>query len=125
MCIRDRYLDGTELAGVAVYTELGRYITGPAGILISRVTHVKHGARDFAGVDASAADLMRPMMYGAYHHVSVAGQEGATDRKSWDVVGAVCEGTDKFADNRPLPDLRTGDVLVIHDAGAHGRYSKT
>ena len=80
----------------------------------------KHAARNYAGVDASAADLMRPMMYGAYHHISVSGKEGAKDRTPWDVVGAVCENTDKFAQKRLLPALEQGDILVIHDAGAHG-----
>ena len=104
----------------ALYTELGRYVTGPHGILVTKVTQLKHGARNYAGVDASAADLMRPMMYGAYHHISVSGKEGAKNRTPWDVVGAVCENTDKFAQKRPLPELKEGDILVIHDAGAHG-----
>lgn len=102
----------------ALYTELGRYVTGPHGILVTGVTQIKHAARNYAGVDASASDLMRPMMYGAYHHVSVVGKEGP--RTPWDVVGAVCENTDKFAQKRMLPELQEGDLLVIHDAGAHG-----
>ena len=113
-------LDGSPLAQVAVYTELGRYLLGPAGALVTRVLHIKRGQRNFAGVDASAADLMRPMMYGAYHHISVAGKEGISKREPWDVVGAVCEVTDRFAENRLLPALQVGDVLLIHDAGAHG-----
>ena len=104
----------------ALYTELGRYVTGPHGVLVTKVTQIKHAARNYAGVDASAADLMRPMMYGAYHHISVSGEEGAKDRAPWDVVGAVCENTDKFAQKRLLPELEPGDILVIHDAGAHG-----
>lgn len=110
----------SDLAHVCIYTELGRYVTGPAGILVTTVQHVKHGARDFAGVDASSADLMRPMLYGAYHHISVAGKEGAATRGVWDVVGAVCENADKLAEKRALPELEAGDVLVIHDVGAHG-----
>ena len=102
----------------ALYTELGRYVTGPHGILVTTVTQIKHAARNYAGVDASASDLMRPMMYGAYHHISVVGKEGP--RTPWDVVGAVCENTDKFAQKRMLPELQEGDLLVIHDAGAHG-----
>ena len=102
----------------ALYTELGRYVTGPHGILVTGVTQIKHAARNYAGVDASASDLMRPMMYGAYHHISVVGKEGP--RTPWDVVGAVCENTDKFAQKRMLPELQEGDLLVIHDAGAHG-----
>lgn len=113
-------LGNTPLAQAAVYTELGRYLLGPAGGLVTRVNHIKRGQQNFAGVDASAADLMRPMMYGAYHHITVAGKEGIKERKPWNVVGAVCEATDCFASNRPLPELEAGDVLLIHDAGAHG-----
>lgn len=113
-------LGETSLAQVAVYTELGRYLLGSAGALVTQVIHIKRGQRNFAGVDASAADLMRPMMYGAYHHITVAGKEGAVQREPWDVVGAVCETTDRFAENRALPPLQVGDVLLIHDAGAHG-----
>lgn len=108
------------LSNLRLYTELGRFVTGPGGILVTRVNHIKRTGRNFAGVDASASDLMRPMMYGAYHHVSVAGKEGANCREKWDVVGAVCENTDKFAENRMLPPLEVGDILLIHDAGAHG-----
>ena len=106
--------------GPAIYTELGRYVTGPHGILVTRVSQIKHAARNYAGVDASAADLMRPMLYGAYHHISVCGKEGAAERSPWDIAGAVCENTDKFAQKRMLPELALGDLLVIHDAGAHG-----
>lgn len=113
-------LQGTPLEQTAVYTELGRLLLGPAGGLVTQVQHIKQSTRCFAGVDASAADLMRPMMYGAYHHISVAGKEGDTERTPWDVVGAVCEDTDRFAENRMLPALQVGDVLLIHDTGAHG-----
>lgn len=112
---RDKGLGDTRLN-----TELGRFTTGPHGILVTTVTHVKKGKRNFAGVDASSADLMRPMLYGAYHHISVVGKTGDQERTPWDVVGAVCENTDKLAENRMLPDLQIGDILVIHDAGAHG-----
>ena len=111
---------GTPLERVPIYTEAGRWITGPAGLLVTRVTHIRNGIQNIAGVDASASNLMRPMMYGSYHHISVAGQEGATEREKWDVVGTVCENTDKFAAGRPLPPLHVGDTLAIHDAGAHG-----
>ncbi len=111
---------GGILPNLRLYTELGRFITGPAGVLVTEVCHIKKTGRNFAGVDASASDLMRPMMYGAYHHASVAGKEGAQTREKWDIVGAVCENTDKFAENRMLPPLEVGDILVIHDAGAHG-----
>lgn len=113
-------LGDSPLSGIAVYTEVGRYLLGPAGALVTRVLHIKHGQRNFAGVDASASDLMRPMMYGAYHHITVAGKEGASEREPWDVVGAVCEASDRFAENRALPELQVGDILLIHDAGAHG-----
>lgn len=113
-------LGDSPLSGIAVYTEVGRYILGPAGALVTRVLHIKHGQRNFAGVDASASDLMRPMMYGAYHHITVAGKEDASKREPWDVVGAVCEASDRFAENRALPELQVGDILLIHDAGAHG-----
>lgn len=108
------------LTDLGLYTELGRFVTGPGGVLVTRVNHIKETGRKFAGVDASASDLMRPMMYGAYHHVSVAGKEKSQSREKWDVVGAVCENTDKFAENRMLPPLEVGDILLIHDAGAHG-----
>lgn len=111
---------GTPLEGIAIYTELGRWLTGPAGILVTRVNHIRHGFRDIAGVDASASNLMRPMMYGAYHHISVVGTAPDVPRTPWDVVGTVCENTDKFAESRMLPKLNQGDALVIHDVGAHG-----
>ena len=104
----------------AIYTELGRYVTAPHGVLVTKVTELKHAGRNYAGVDASASDLMRPMMYGAYHHISIVGKEGAKERRPWDVVGAVCENTDKFAQKRMLPEPELGDLMVIHDAGAHG-----
>ena len=113
-------LAGTSLHNTRLYTELGRMITGPAGMLVTRAVSIKRDRERYAGVDASASDLMRPMMYGAYHHVSVAGKEGAAERTKWDVVGAVCENTDKFAENRMLPEIESGDLLKIHDAGAHG-----
>lgn len=103
-----------------LYTELGRWITGPAGSLVTTVTGIKRSGRNYAGVDASAADLMRPMLYSAYHHISVAGKTGDVTREKWDVVGSVAENTDKFAENRMLPPLEKGDLLVIADAGAHG-----
>lgn len=107
-------------AELGLYTELGRFVTGPGGYLVTRVNHIKRSGRNYAGVDASAADLMRPMMYGAYHHITVAGKSGNQHREKWDVVGAVCENTDKFAENRMLPPLQVGDLLVVQDAGAHG-----
>ena len=111
---------GTELENVPLFTELGRWITGPAGLLITRVNHIRLGLRNYAGVDASASNLMRPMMYQAYHHISVAGKELEQQREKWDVVGTVCENTDKFATERLLPEIERGDILKIHDVGAHG-----
>lgn len=105
---------------ISLYTELGRYVTGPSAMLVTKVTSIKYGSRKFAGVDASASDLMRPMMYGAYHHVSVCSDTTGRSYGKWDVVGAVCENTDKFAENRDLPDLQNGDIIAIHDVGAHG-----
>ena len=107
-------------AELRLYTELGRLVTGPAGSLITRVNLIKRSGRNYAGVDASAADLMRPMLYGAYHHITVCGKAGEAKREPWDVVGSVCENTDKFAENRMLPALAVGDILSIGDAGAHG-----
>ncbi|MBE6991482.1 MAG: diaminopimelate decarboxylase [Ruminococcaceae bacterium] len=104
----------------AVYTELSRYVTGPHGLLVSRVIHEKSGYRQFVGLDASAHNLMRPMMYGAYHHISIVGKENEPCDHVYDVVGSVPEGIDRFAQNRPLPETHKGDLAVIHDCGAHG-----
>ena len=101
--------------------ECGRLLTGPHGVLVTRVRHLKQTYRRYAGVDASMADLMRPGMYGAYHHISVSGKEQEPRTTTYDVVGSLCENNDKFAVARPLPALAVGDVLVIHNAGAHGR----
>lgn len=100
--------------------ECGRYITGPHGYLITTVRHLKETYRRYAGVDATMANLMRPGMYGAYHHISVLGKENAAQDTVYDVVGSLCENNDKFAIARSLPMLEIDDVLVIHDAGAHG-----
>ncbi len=101
-------------------TECGRYVTGPCGWLVSRVLHVKRTYRNYAGLDACMADLMRPAMYGAYHHITVFGKEDAPADEIYDVTGALCENNDKFAVERPLPRLEPGDLLAIHDTGAHG-----
>ncbi len=103
----------------AIFTELGRYLSGPAGALVTRVRHLKHSYKEYVGVDASASDLLRPAMYGAYHHISAVGKESA-ERKTVDVVGSLCENNDKFAIDRELPAVSRGDLLLIHDAGAHG-----
>ncbi|WGS64866.1 diaminopimelate decarboxylase family protein [Marinitoga aeolica] len=101
-----------------IFTENGRYITGPHGYLITKVLHIKESYKTYVGVDANMANLMRPGMYGAYHHISVLGKEG--NFKKYDVVGSLCENNDKFAIDRELPELEEGDILIIHDAGAHG-----
>lgn len=106
---------------IKIASELGRYITGPVGCLVTRAIHEKHIHKEYIGVDACAADLMRPAMYGAYHHITVLGKENAENTKVYDVVGSLCENNDKFAVDRPLPEIEMGDLLVIHDTGAHGR----
>lgn len=106
---------------VRLCSELGRWMLAPAGCLVARVLHEKHIYKDYLGLDACAADLMRPAMYGAYHHITVAGQEGQAAERTWDVTGGLCENNDKFAVDRPLPPVEVGDLVVIHDTGAHGR----
>lgn len=100
--------------------ECGRYISGPHGYLVSRVRHVSHKYKDYIGLDASMANLMRPALYGAYHHITVVGKEHAPYDRVYDVTGSLCENNDKFAIDRSLPEVVAGDVLVLHDAGAHG-----
>ena len=104
---------------IAIYTELGRFITGPHGYLVTSVRGFKHIYKEYIGVDATACDLMRPAMYGAYHHITVLGKEGSELKV--DICGGLCENNDKFAIDRLLPKAEMGDILVIHDAGAHGR----
>ena len=106
--------------GIAVATELGRYVTGPVGWLVTKAIHEKNTYRRYIGVDACAANLMRPAMYGAYHEITVAGKENAPKTEVYDIVGSLCENNDKFAWDRPMPKIETGDTLIIHDAGAHG-----
>ncbi len=103
-----------------ICTELGRYMLAPYGALITRAIHEKHIYKEYIGVDACAANLMRPAMYGAYHHITVLGKENQPCQKVYDIVGSLCENSDKFAVDRPLPEITTGDLLFIHDAGAHG-----
>lgn len=103
-----------------IFTELGRYITGPFGYLVTRAIHKKETHKKYIGVDACAVNLMRPAMYGAYHHITVMGKETAPLTNVYDVVGSLCENNDKFAVDRPLPKTEPGDLLVIHDTGAHG-----
>jgi len=105
---------------LAVCMENGRCMTGPFGVLVTRAIHEKHIYKDYVGVDACMANLMRPAMYGAYHHITVLGKEDAPATTKVDVVGSLCENNDKFAIDRELPEVEVGDILVIHDAGAHG-----
>ena len=108
------------MGDVALYTELGRYMLALYGHLVTRATHEKHIYKEYIGVDACACNLMRPAMYGAYHHITVMGKENAPCDHKYDVVGGLCENNDKFAVDRMLPKIDMGDLLVIHDTGAHG-----
>lgn len=105
---------------VAIFTELGRFMLAPYGHLVSTVLHQKHIYREYVGLDACAADLMRPAMYGSYHHITVLGKEDAILDHVYDVTGGLCENNDKFAIERSLPQIDIGDIVVIHDTGAHG-----
>lgn len=116
----DKILVPAGLEGVSVYTELGRYMLGPYGALITKAIHEKHIYKDYIGVDACAVNLMRPAMYGSYHHITVLGKEDKEADKVYDVVGSLCENNDKFAIDRKLPKIDKGDYLYIHDTGAHG-----
>ena len=106
--------------GVGIKTELGRWMTGLIGWLVTHAVHEKKIYRDYIGVDASAVNLMRPAMYGAYHHITVCGKRDEPADHVYDVTGSLCENNDKFAWERPLPEIRIGDLLIIHDTGAHG-----
>ncbi len=108
------------MGDVSLCTELGRFMLAPYGHLVTRVLHQKHTHKEYIGVDACAANLMRPAIYGAYHHITVMGKEAAPCDHMYDVTGSLCENSDKFAIDRMLPEIETGDLLVIHDTGAHG-----
>ncbi len=108
------------MGNVALYTELGRFMLGPYGCLVTKAIHEKHTHKEYIGVDACAVNLMRPAMYGSYHHITVMGKEQASCDHKYDVVGSLCENNDKFAIDRMLPEIEKGDLLVIHDTGAHG-----
>lgn len=121
--IKERYekiIAANGLAPIRLFTECGRYITGPYGYLVSRVLHIKNTYKQFAGLDACMANLMRPALYGAYHHITVVGKQKRPHDVMYDVTGSLCENNDKFAIDRMLPKLDPGDIVVIHDAGAHG-----
>ena len=121
--VRQRYeqiLKPQGMDDIAIFTELGRFMLAPYGHLVSAVLHKKHIYREYIGLDACAADLMRPAMYGAYHHITVLGKEDAILDHVYDVTGGLCENNDKFAIERSLPGIDIGDLVVIHDTGAHG-----
>lgn len=108
------------MGDVAIYTEMGRFMMGPYGQLVTQAIHEKHTHKEYIGVDACAVNLMRPAMYGAYHHITVLGKENEPCDHKYDVTGSLCENNDKFAVDRMLPEIEVGDYLVIHDSGAHG-----
>ena len=108
------------MGDVKIFTELGRFMLAPYGHLVTKVIHEKHIHKEYIGVDACAANLMRPAMYGAYHHITVLGKEELPCDYTYDVTGSLCENNDKFAIDRKLPEIDIGDILVIHDTGAHG-----
>lgn len=108
------------MGNVRLYTEMGRYMLAPYGALVSRVIHQKHIYKEYIGLDACAANLMRPAIYGAYHHITVMGKENAPCDHKYDITGGLCENNDKFAIDRMLPEINIGDLVFIHDAGAHG-----
>ena len=118
--VYDEILVPAGLGDVAIYTELGRYMLAPNGMLITKAIHEKHIYKEYIGCDACAANLMRPAMYGAYHHITVMGKENEPSDHMYDVVGGLCENNDKFAIDRMLPKIDIGDILAIHDTGAHG-----
>ncbi|MCQ2515281.1 MAG: diaminopimelate decarboxylase [Saccharofermentans sp.] len=121
--VRQKYeeiLVPNGMGDVAIYTEMGRFMMAPYGALVTKAIHEKHTYKEYIGVDACAANLMRPAMYGAYHHITVLGKEDAACDHKYDVTGSLCENNDKFAIDRMLPAIDKGDYLVIHDTGAHG-----
>jgi diaminopimelate decarboxylase len=117
----DSILAPAGLGTLGIHTEYGRPITGPYGWLVARAIHTKSVYREYIGLDSCMADLMRPALYDAYHHITVAGKENAPLTETYDVVGSLCENNVKFAVQRRLPKIDTGDLVIIHDSGAHGR----
>lgn len=116
----EKYIVSNGLEPLKIFFESGRAITGPYGYLVSKVLHIKDTYKKYAGLDSCMSNLMRPALYGAYHHISVPGKENSETKMLYDVTGSLCENNDKFAINRILPKLAPGDIIVIHDAGAHG-----
>jgi diaminopimelate decarboxylase len=118
--VYDEILVPAGMGDVALYTELGRYMLGPYGCLVTKAIHEKHTHKEYIGCDACAVNLMRPAIYGAYHHITVMGKENEPADHLYDITGSLCENNDKFAVDRMLPKIQVGDYLVIHDTGAHG-----
>ncbi len=118
--VYEEVLGPAGMGDVAIYTEMGRFMMGPYGALVTKAIHEKHTHKEYIGVDACAVNLMRPAMYGAYHHITVLGKEDVLCNHKYDVTGSLCENNDKFAVDRMLPEIEKGDYLVIHDTGAHG-----
>ncbi|MDU7031695.1 MULTISPECIES: diaminopimelate decarboxylase [Robinsoniella] len=118
--VYEEVLIPANMGDIAIYTELGRFMMGPYGCLVTRAIHEKHTHKEYIGVDACAVNLMRPAMYGAYHHITVMGKENKICDHKYDITGSLCENNDKFAIDRMLPEIEKGDLLVIHDTGAHG-----
>lgn len=118
--VYEEILTPADMDEVVIYAEMGRFMTGPYGALVTQAIHEKHTHKEYIGVDACAVNLMRPAMYGAYHHITVLGKEEAACDHKYDVTGSLCENNDKFAIDRMLPEIEMGDYLVIHDTGAHG-----
>lgn len=116
----EEMIQAKGLSPLKIFLESGRMITGPYGYLIARVLHLKNIYKDYVGLDANMAHLMRPGMYGAYHHITVLGKEDRPHDRVYDVTGSLCENNDKFAIDRPLPEIEIGDLVAIHDTGAHG-----
>jgi len=118
--IYDATITANKLNSLKVFLECGRLVTGPYGYLVSKVRHIKHTYKDYVGLDSCMANLMRPGIYGAYHHITVLGKEKEIATHKYDVTGSLCENNDKFAIDRLLPEVEIGDLIVIHDTGAHG-----
>lgn len=118
--VYEEVLTAAGMGNVAIYTELGRFMTGPYGCLVTTAMHEKHIHKEYIGLDACAVNLMRPAMYGSYHHITVVGKENEPHDHVYDITGSLCENNDKFAIDRNLPKIDLGDTLVIHDTGAHG-----
>ena len=116
----EEVLTPAGMGDVAIYTELGRFMMGPYGALVTTAVHEKHTHKEYVAVDACAVNLMRPAMYGAYHHITVMGKEDAPCDHVYDITGSLCENNDKFAIDRSLPRIEMGDTVYIHDAGGHG-----